>query len=461
MANISQSNDSRFFEKVANFPRNLYKVDDRNSNIFKFLYSILENGVGQLKSIQDIANQAQQSLAGTESTDLDEFYQIFGIKRESDSIYNGTLFSDVSVNELQDFKSSDAKFRIRIAKVLQAMQKGGTAEGLRLMAEAASSLPVHVIEPWQNISSFTRVDSNNEVIVVILANRELNDEELQDLKSRVIGSLEMIRPAGTLITVKVLNPESDEEEIVQSDYAATGSFMFLSDGTNEYVELLSQEKEIEINSFVVNANPFVVDSKFATTIGTLVNNGDLDSGLIVQETTTPLAPVFLALLSDGDISEIVFVFNRFTFEQDEETLSLYEVTRAQMGSTQIDWNDKEGVTLKINLVKANSSSEATPASSDNLVLQSADSPDNYPYGKYEGDPSRYDENGNYIFEWSSQAEYEAWVQDQLIKAGGEYTEDVYKMPGVVTLSGGDTLIAALGPSFKVIRPIITPKQDNE
>lgn len=464
MANIRRSNEVRFFEKVSNFPRNLYKIDDRNSYLFKFLYSILETGVGQLKSIQDVANQSQESLANTVGTDLDEFYQIFGIKRDAQQVYNGNLFTDLSVDDIQNYQAADSKFRTKIAKVLQAVQKGGTTEGIRLMAEAVSSLPVQVIEPWQddeNSSIYARVDSINEVVVLILANKILTEDERRDLKTKVAGSLEMIRPSGTLITIDVVNPiTSEQEEILQSDYAVSGSFMFMSDGNNQYVELLSQEREIEINSFVVDATSFVVDSRFSTAIGNLAVDGDLDSGLVVQETMNLSLPVFLALLSDKVDSEIVFVYNKFNFENNSETFALYEVERAQLGTQKINWNDKTDVMLRINLIEFASGTVEDENSniSDILPIPKADSPDNFPNGQYENDPTKYDANGNYVYEWSSQQEYEEWFKSQIDKSGGQTDEVVYRMPRVVTLSMKKTLIAALGKSFNILRPIITPKK---
>ena len=287
--------------------------------------------------------------SNTEATDLDEFFQLFGIKRDPQSIYNGSNFTQLSAAQINEYKSADSKFRVAISKFLQALQRGGTVDGIRLMAEAASGYPVQIIEPWQNAIDEARLSTINETVILILADSSVSDEQQSQIKTKVIDSLEMIRPAGALFTVDITSSSSDNE--LNPDYAAADSFMFLSDGNNQYVELLSQEKEIEMNSFIVEANPFEVDNRYSTLVGSLNAEGDLDTSIVVNETLNPQAPVFMALLSDGESFEIVLVHNRFAFDQNNQTLFVYEVNRAQLGSTQINWNEKSSVTIQINLNK--------------------------------------------------------------------------------------------------------------
>lgn len=459
MANIIRNTDQRFFEKVSNFPTNVYKIQDRNSIIFKLLYALLENGVGQLKGIQDLANQSQQSLASTESGELDKFFQTFGIKRDPKLVYNGSLFEENSVENIQQYKALDAKFRVTIAKVLQSLQKGGTIEGIRLMAEAASSYPVQVLEPWQNYSGYARLASENETVVLILVDKELSADEKLSIKTRVIESLEMIRPVGALITVEVVVPQNPTDNEIIPDYATAGNFAFLSDGNNQYVELLSQEKEIEINSFIVEANPFSVDTEYSTLIGTLEANGDFNTSLLVKESRSPEMPVFFIALSDNTNEEIALVYNRFLFEKNNETFYVYEVVRSRLGTKQIDWNTKTNVKILMNLTKIeDAASEDDVDASTMIPIPDADSPDNYPDGKFEGDPTKYDEEGKYIHEWSSQAEFEQWFKQQVESSGGEVSEGFYTMPRVITLSKKQTLLSAIGSTFKIIRPIIIPRK---
>lgn len=464
MANISRVSDPRFQEKVTNFPRNLYKIDDRNSKIFKLMYTLLEVGVGQMKGMQDLANQSQNSLAGTEGIELDEFFQMFGIKRDPKLIYNGNLLNNNNTIEtFQEFKSLDAKFRVAIAKMLQAIQKGGTPDGLRLMAEATTSYRVQIIEPWQHLTEYSRLSSLNEVVILILPDEEIDDDEISEIKTRVTNNIEMIRPAGSLITVEVINPDGSQSNgLIESEYASAGSFMFLSDGNNQYVELLSQEREIELNSFVIDANSFTTDTQYSTVIGELQTDGDLDYSLIVKETVTPPTPIFFVLLSDGENSEIVLAYNRTPYQEGDITFFLYEVNRAQLGTTQVNWNNSEqSIHLLTNLTRTSNAAMSEEQVFDQWIpIPDSDSPDNYPGGKFRGDSNKYDANGNYLFEWSSQEEYNDWFSKGIKEVGGEVYENSYRMPRVVKVSNtGETLIFALGPSYKIIRPIIMPKSN--
>ncbi|MFM7796849.1 MAG: hypothetical protein ACKO7N_08800, partial [Candidatus Nitrosotenuis sp.] len=397
-----QNAELRFWEKVSNFPKNLYKIDDRNSHIFNLMYSILENGVGQVKGMIDLANQSQNSLAGTEGPELDKFFQTFGIKRDSEFIYKGNIASSLDFNDIQEFKSMDSKFRIAIAKMLQAIQKGGTPEGLRLMAEATSSYSVQVIEPWQidtNQARLIKEDNTpaiNEVVIVILPDKILTDSESESLKAKLISNLEIIRPYGVLLTIKIINPLSDNELIIP-DYAISGQFVFLSDGSNQYVELLSREKEININSFVIDANSFEIDSEYSTLIGKVVD--DLDDILIVNQSVNPFAPVFLALITNDTQSEIVLVYNQLAYQQNGQTLLMYEVARARLGTSKINWATASGeVKVYVNLIKTNIIVDPEDDMvSAALPIPTADSPDNYPEGKAADDPTKYDSNGDYSF----------------------------------------------------------------
>lgn len=460
MANIQRSADLRFFSKVSNFSENLYKISDRNSLIFKFLYTLLETGVGQLKGIQDMAIMSQSSLANTEGSDLDEFYQLFGIDRNSESVYSGSLFSETSVEEIREYQSGDSQFRTLIAKFLQALQKGATKEGIRLMAQAASGYNVHVLESWHDdLSGSARGSTINETVVFVMVDKKLTEQEQMSLKSRVINGLELLRPIGSLFTVRIVIPENPDDEI-NSSYASAGSFMFLSDGSNQHVELLSQEKEIEINSFVIEANPFIVDNKYSTLIGNLLPEGDLDTSLIVEEKDVVKPPVFFILLTNGEDSEIALAYNRFSFEQDGQILFVYEVSRAKLGTQQIDWNTKTNVTVQTNLTQSLPTSTENTSNSEIIPIPRADSPDNYPNGQFAGNPSNYDADGNYIYEWASQEEFETWFLSQILDAGGEIISDgYYKMPMVTTLVSGETLIAALNPSGKILKPIVRPKNN--
>lgn len=62
------------------------------------------------------------------------------------------------------------------------------------------------------------------------------------------------------------------------------------------------------------------------------------------------------------------------------------------------------------------------------AVELADSPDNYPDGKFSGDPSKRAPNGDYMYAWTSQDEYVDWLTEQIEAIGGEILEDRYRLP---------------------------------
>ena len=66
----------------------------------------------------------------------------------------------------------------------------------------------------------------------------------------------------------------------------------------------------------------------------------------------------------------------------------------------------------------------------------ADSSDNYPNGKFPGDPAKYDAEGNYAFEYVSQPVFVAWYTTQVHQLGGEVQGDQYRLPLTIEAVGG-------------------------
>ena len=178
----------------------------------------------------------------------------------------------------------------------------------------------------------------------------------------------------------------------------------------------------------------------------------------MNETVSPNTPLFFALLSNSEKSEIVLVYNRYLL--DTNTLSfVYDVVRAQSGTTQINWNLESNVTIQFNLMEQFVSSSEFTSFGQWIPIPLADSPDNYPNGKFEGDPNKYDANGYYLFEWANQSEFFEWFKKDIEKMGGEIADNNYRLPIITTVNNvGDNLMSALGAPYPILRPIITPKQ---
>lgn len=457
MPNFSFNPDLRFENKTSNFADTLYRIKDPTSRIHRLLYSLLEIGIGQAKGTQDLALIAQSSLATTTGQELDQYFAMFGIRRMKE--YGDGL----TLNAI----GNDARFRIAIAKFLQALSLGGTAAGLRLMAEASTTFKCNIVEPWRNYDiDFIRdnarllnADNNptgNEIIIFVYPNVVLDEDEINQLRVRTITNCKIIAPLHTSLTVVVV-PTAEDTKISPS-YVSSGSFSYITEASS--VNLLSQEAEISLNDSVTDIKIYELGSEFVNIVGSLdAAIDDNDTTIRINETVAPNAPIFFIKLQQGATEEIVQVLSRTFVEYNEaNTVNVFDYTiaRAQHSTTAASFTS------------ATIYSDATPVFSQSRTVETffedwqpiplADSYDNYPSGKYPNDPNRYDAQNNYLFEWASQNEFYNWFQNYITQLGGEVVNGRYRMSVTQTSSSDsnqdDSLInQIMGSSYNFLRPI--------
>lgn len=462
MPNLFFNQDERFKKKVSNFPETLYRINDPTSKIHRLLYSILEIGIGQAKGMQDIAMNSQSSLSATTGSELDQYFQMFGIRRTPE-LSGG----------IKNSETHDAKFRIAISKFLQAISLGGTVEGIRLMAEASTGFPCHVVEPWrnpENSDGIARLLENsqpigNEVVVIVYFNKPqifnneniplVSDEE-NSIRARVIENCKIIAPLHTSITVKIENTIEDTE--IVPAYVASGAFSFIEQSSEP--ELLSQEAEISFNNSIININTFEIEDEYTIPVGYVFESVDsLANTIKIQEQTAPLTLNFYLKLSNQENEEIILVKNRI-FLQDPNVFT-YEIERAQNQTEAIDLD--ESFIAFSNLVSIYSDVKESEIVFDTWQsIPLADSPDNFPSGKFPHDPTKYDINGEYLFEWSGQAGFEFWFKNYIKSMGGEVKDKKYRLKVNENTPTDSTLKfniinKIMGPSYKFVRAIPKPR----
>lgn len=456
MPNLFLNHDERFQRKIKNFPDTLYRVNDPTSKIYRLLYSLLEIGIGQAKGMQDLALISQNSLSNTTGQELDQYFQMFGIKRTPD-FARGTQSPVVN----------DSKFRVAISKFLQAISLGGTSEGLRLMSEASSGFKCHVIEPWRNPANAEGLarlknESNepvgNEVIIFIYPNRPLDEsgDEENRLRIRVIENCKIIAPLHTSITVKIQVVEEPLEFV--PSYVTSEAFSYIEEPTEP--ELLSQEAEISFNSSVTSINTFEIDDEFTIPLGFISQTSiDVnDTSLKIEERETPLTINFYLKLVEDNKEEIVLVQNRQFFAS--PNIFTYDVLRAQNNTTALTFN--EGTVALSNLVTLYSDNQDAQIVFDSWqTIPLADSPDNFSMGKFPNDARKYDSSGNYLFEWSSQSEFRYWFQNHINNLGGEIQDNQYRLAMNNNLTSSsivnfNIINQIMGPAYKYARPVPKP-----
>src|SRR4051812_26412986 len=177
--------------------------------------------------------------------------------------------------------------------------------------------------------------------------------------------------------------------------------------------------EWSLNDQVNSIKAFRIDDSFILTFATLVS----DSGdtIEVDEVDAPPSPAFPIKID----SEQLFVTDRVPVPN-EETKFTYTVLRAQNGTVEVAHlaaADVNSGTLAI-YNEAQLSAQFTNWQS----IPIADSPDNFPLGENPGDPSKFDPEGNYLFDYDSQGQYVSFFTQQIQLIGGEVNGTQFRVP---------------------------------
>lgn len=261
--------DQVLLAQLVNFPDS-YDLSP-GSHLMNFMQALLgPAGVGQYRNRNALAI-LQTALSSTNFYDLDSFYgAIFGALRGPSGSLPVNAATGSQVNPYTDLASADgwdeiaaidAQFRERIIRLARAIALGGTIPGLQAMAEALSGVECDVYQVWALIeaqgpegagntwsevetafptwSSFAGqtwydvegamsfggmgINARNEIIVQPRKSYDLTSEAgLVQYGEDMYGIqrvLEVLKPAGTLLTVSAQGAEVDQEIPAGSFYS--------------------------------------------------------------------------------------------------------------------------------------------------------------------------------------------------------------------------------------------------
>ena len=127
-------------------PEEIY--DKRDTAHIVRLLDVLcsESGVGGVRK-RALLKRLQTSLYETRYGDLDTVYsQIFALPRLKSEQYAYSESALLLWSEIQEMNAKDAKYRQRIWWYMLSFQYGGTVEGLRLAAQAATGIKCSVVD---------------------------------------------------------------------------------------------------------------------------------------------------------------------------------------------------------------------------------------------------------------------------------------------------------------------------
>lgn len=397
---------------MQDFDTDIYNTSS-TSTIYKLVDALCgSTGAGQLLN-QNFINTLQGDLSTTYGSDLDYFFGNIGfLPRSPSEQYTVNSSLDLADSDAWDqVDIADAWYRARIRDFWTACGMGGTPEAIRLVVQAACSCDANIFEVWRYIDndglteSIGRADARNEVVVQPLKSG-LSQQELKLLRDM----LDRVMPMDTIVTINteglaVLTPIGTNSATANSTYFQVEQLVVATPILN----LLPSPDQLPLSSpspswlwlFSATSDnpqvaPYARHNKTAQyTFYYLVGGG----------ARSPIDSV-----SYGTIAVPQGGFG---------TTAKHEITPADYMNY---------YTPASNFVAYQTSSQYTPFA----AWAPADSPDNFPGGKYGLHPSyapAINADGTpYTFPWDTQADYVAAQITIVTNLGGIATTEGYQLP---------------------------------
>lgn len=331
--------DRSLLQKVSNFPEEVYNFDPTD-NLYYLMHTLLgDAGTGQLSLVQTTAGSTQD-MRGIEFSDLDN---IVGSLLKTSRLQNEQYGLDVnpyldqlSINDWDNIHFSDSSYRERLALSLTAINNGGTVLGLTLLAEAILKCKVRILEQWKysTLSNYWSTTSPTEFSVVALSDGDLTQQQI----ASVANMIKFLRPANSIVNVRSMSDVYDTAVGVQQIVADSEWFEF------DKVVSSGNIKPTNKNNAVNFPSQYWLNP--------------------AQSTSAPLFSHRSSTEESIDLYSNIANIHAFIYGQNTKNI---------IGSPGSQRNTSGGVSY-----------------GDFMNLEKADSPDNYPNGKYPSDPGHYD-----------------------------------------------------------------------
>lgn len=151
-------------DRLSNFDPTIYDLSDQ-SHLMKLLKVLMGGaGAGGLRKQAAVA-RLQNAFSGMHFLDLDRFYgALFGVQRTGQELqpdfafdpYHGATTADA----WNDLHVRDASYRDRLQRFARSIYYGGSAMGLRAMAESLVGAECDLYESWELVD-----EENNGVLI--------------------------------------------------------------------------------------------------------------------------------------------------------------------------------------------------------------------------------------------------------------------------------------------------------
>lgn len=419
--------------RMEHFDENVYKVNDESTLLYQFVQALCgDGGAGSLKK-EIFLQRLSGSLDGIYGPDLDYvFGSVRFLSRASSESYDYNPMTDELTSEKWDeIAAKDAQYRDRIRRFFTACGKGGSTEGIREAVVAATSADCQIMESWRYIDNFGlaagvgRSVGRSWAAVELTTGHPVYFAEKSEAQTFVAGR-------GTPANWMVQEVQSRSEVTVVplkedlSPREARVLRQMLDRITGQDTVVTIDPQGLSVNS------PVVVQA--ITADSTYFQVEKVVTGAPILEELPP--PEMLAI--DLDPSQLwlkpntpeLAPYARFNITQEHS--SYYLVSggrRSPIDSVSYGTLQEDGsVVLEEPFTWYEQTSQFGPWT----TYEKADSPDNYPGGKFGITPNRgpalNPDRSPYVWPYASQAAYVTWKRDQVAELGGESNTTHYRLP---------------------------------
>ena len=378
--------------RLEHFDEDVYTADS-STVLFKFLDTMCgDSGAGTLKK-EIFIQRLSGAISSIYGSDLDYIFgNVHFLSRSPEESYNyDTATEMLTSDQWDEVRIKDAWFRARITEYFKACTAGGTHEGIRLAVHAAVSVDCEIFEVWRYMDSFGltaplgRAPSNTRQEVVIRPHKEV----LEPKERRLLRDmLDKLTPQDTVMTIDTQGLSVSSPVVVRAQAADSTYYQVEKIVTGTPV--LDSLPAPELLAIDLDPTEKWLFSKSPELAPYAQFNISQEYGyyyLASGGTRSPIDAVTYGLLqSDGSVHA-------------ENPFQMYETT-GQYG----DW----------------------------IEYELADSPDNYPGGKFGitpyAEPALNPDHSAYQFPYASQQAYVDEKKADVLAIGGLADDLRYRLP---------------------------------
>lgn len=385
------------------FDENVYSRSEK-SHLYRFLEALSGSaGAGDLNR-QSLLLRLQSSVESLQFRDIDSlFSNLFRLNRLPEESYSFNPTTDsLTSDQWDEVKVKDEAYKNRSVKFLEACTVASTVEGFRLVCEAILGVSADIFEVWKYAKNPTISGDLGRAATLTGTGRFINEVVVMPHKvnlssegtAKLLRFLDLVKPQDSIVTV---DPRglSVHKEITPGGVGATDSYFEVQKFVTGVPDLASIPEPEYLAEEVWDQKNWLSSDQEKESPTTALNS--------TQEFSLVYRPVPV-----------------------QGRLGGTGITRISYQSQKTPGSER---------VKEPSYQIEAPIQkwTEWLPVPKADSPDNYPGGKFGttpfAPPARTQNGKDYLFKYSSQSEFFEEFKTQIEEQDGEFLgETAYRLP---------------------------------